>query len=144
MGQFQPADPGIRRKALWEIGGAMLLGFCAILASEYFQVDVQSWLERNINYLAQHPVVVFLVVLTLVSPLVAAGLYLLLLGKRVVQAQRFPPPGYAVVRDTPVLQGTPAIRRGRMVQVASLLVVVGAVAIPLIFTLLFGTLGNAG
>ena len=141
--EVQPADPGARRKAIWVVGVTTLLGVCAILAFEYFQGDLQEWLERNIGYLVRHPVLVFLAGLAFVSPVVVAGIYLLVLGSRAVRTRRFPPPGYAVVRDTPVHHGVQAIRRGRIIQLVSLLVMVAAVTLPLILAIIFRTLGDA-
>ena len=113
METIQRADPKARRKAIKIICIATILGIVAILAFEYVHDDFQSWLEKNIYFFLEHPLVVFVVFLVLVSPVLAAGGYLYLVGKRTVRAQRFPPPGYAVAGDTLVLEGGQAMRRGR-------------------------------
>jgi hypothetical protein len=143
MGQIQPADTKARRKALWVVGIATLYGLCAILAFEYYQHDFETWLERNIDYLVRNSFVVFLAALVFVSPVFAAGIYLFLLGNRTVRAQRFPPPHYAVSRDTPVLEGSQGIRRGRIIQFLSILILLAAGATPFILLSIFRALGNA-
>jgi hypothetical protein len=50
--------------------------------------------------------------------------YLFTFGRRVVRAQRFPPPGQSVVRDTKIILSNEAVRRGRVLQC---LAVAGAV-----------------
>ena len=140
---FSEADPKARRKAIWVICVATVLGLAAILAFEYVRDDFQSWLEQHLEFLLEHPLVVFVVSLVLVSPVLAAGGYLYLVGKRTVRAQRFPPPGYAVTRDTPILEGGQAMRRGRVLQLLSLVLVGSAGAIPVIMWYLFRSLGSA-
>ena len=144
MGTIQKADSGARRKAIGVICIAAVFGVCAILAFESLQDDFQSWLERNIDFLLEHTIIVFLVLLVLISPLLATGVYLLSLGNRTVRAQRFPPPGYAVVRDTPVLEGLQGLRRGRVIQLLSLFLLCSAGAIPFVIWYVFHVLASAG
>jgi len=141
MDEIQQADPKAKRKAIWLVGITTLFGFCAMLAFEYYQDDFQSWLELNIGYLVQNAYVVFLVAVVFISPVIVAGIYLLFLGNRIVRSQRFPIPGHAVIRDTQVLRGLRAIRRGRIIQLLSLLLLVAAGAIPFLFLAIFRALG---
>lgn len=140
MGTVQRADPEARRKGIWIICVVMLLGFSAILAFEYVQEDFQTWLEANIDFLLDNTFVVFVASLLFVSPLLAVGIYLLLLGKRIVRTQRFPPPGQAVIRDTAVQEGQQAIWRGRVIQLLALLVLGSVVTIPIIMWYVFRSL----
>lgn len=143
MGQIQPADTEARRRALWLLGIAAVLGLCAILVFEHFQQDFQAWLEDNIEYLLRNPYVVFLAALLFLSPLIAAAVYLLVLANRTVRAQRFPPPNVAVSRDTAVLEGSQAVRRGRILQFLSILLLLAAIVFPFILWSIFQGLGNA-
>ncbi len=143
MKLIQQADPKARQKAIWVICVATVLGLAAILAFEYVRDDFQSWLEQHFEFLLEHPLVVLVVSLVLVSPVLAAGTYLYWVGKRTVRAQRFPPPGYAVVRDTLVLEGGQAMQRGRVLQLLSLVLVSNAGAIPVIMWYLFRSFGSA-
>ena len=139
-GTIQQADPGARRQAIVVLCVATLLGLSAILAFEYYQADFQSWLEKNIGFLAEHTILVFVGSVLLISPVLAVAIYLLLLGRRTVRGQRFPPPGYAVARDTPVLRDSQAIQRGYLIQMLSWLVLCCAGSIPFVLWYLFRSL----
>lgn len=54
---------------------------------------------------------------------VAMGLYLFRLGRRVLESERFPPPNHKVVRDTRILEGKEAKTRGRMLVFLSFLLI---------------------
>jgi hypothetical protein len=60
------------------------------------------------------------------------GLYLFALGRRAVRAERFPPPGVAVIRDTPVLTGVQARRRGAFIQTIATVLVILACALAVV------------
>jgi hypothetical protein len=143
MVTIQKADPEARRKAIRMICGAFILGVCAILVFDFLQEDFQSWLKKNIDFLLEHTIVVFFVSLLLVSPILAIGRYLFLLGNRTVRAQRFPPPGYGVVRDTVVFEGPQGIRRGRLIQLLSLFLLCVAGAFPFAMWYVFRSLASA-
>jgi len=137
MSKIQKADPLARRKAIWVVLVATILGVVAIMAFESFQAHFQSWLEGKIHFLLENTIVVFTISLVIVSPVLGAGTYLLLLGNRTVRAQKFPPPGYAVARDTLVLEGSKGVQRGRVIQLLSLMLLCSAAAIPFIIWYIF-------
>ena len=60
--------------------------------------------------------------------------YLWSLGAKVLRARQFPPPGYRVIRDTPVIGGQAAVLRGRGLKV---LAVCLALASALLWLLLW-------
>ena len=141
--KIQPADPGARRKSLWLIGIATIIGAGLILAFEFFREDIQQWLERNIDYLLENSIIVFFFSLALIAPILVGETYLLLLGNRTVRAKRFPPPGYAVVRNTPILEGARGLRRGRIIQALSLLLLFSTAAIPFVLWYIFRALAES-
>jgi len=61
--------------------------------------------------------------------LVALGAYLFHYGRRVCAASLFPPPGARFVRDTPVLRGAAALRRGIVLQGLGTLFVLCGIAL---------------
>ena len=63
-------------------------------------------------------------------------------GHAAAQAKRFPPPGKAVVRDTQVLTGAPAVRRARLMQWLSVAVGVLSLALPIALWAFISTLGK--
>ena len=144
MGTPQRADPGARRKAIRVLIVVTLFGLCALLALEKFEDRFGSWLESNIEFLLENPILVFAGAMVLVSPVLATGTYLMVLARRTVQAQRFPPPGYAVARDTPVAEDGQAIRRGRIIQLLALFLLCCAAAIAAALWYMFRSLGASG
>jgi len=142
METIQRADPKARRKAIRVTCVATVVGVAAILGFDQAREAIQSWLLEHIDFVLEHPIVVLLGAFIFASPILAAGIYCFLFGNRVVRAQRFPPPGYAVVRDTPILQGRQGVWRGRIIQFISLLLLCSAAAIPFILWYLFRSLGS--
>ncbi len=144
MGTVQRADPKARRIALWVTAIAAVIGLTVILVLERFRDRLQSWLERNLDFLLDNTAVTLAVALALAAPVFIAGFYFLRLGNRTIRAQRFPPPGYALTRDTLVLDGWRGIRRGRILQLLALGLLSGGAVILAIVWRLFRTLGAAG
>ena len=143
MQNIQQPDPKERQNAIWFVCMVALLGVCVILIFNSFQDDLQSWLEGNINFLLENRYMVFVVSLIAELPIFVAGIYLYSLGTRSVRAQRFPPPGAKVTRKTPVLEGAAGIRRGRLIQLISLLVLCCAAAIPVVLWFIFSSVVSA-
>ena len=137
METIHKADPKAKRKAIWILCAVAVAGGMSILALEFLKDDLQSWLGNNIDFLAQHTILVFLAVLLMVAPVLVAGVYFLLLGTRAVRAQRFPPPGYAIARDMPVIEGPKGRQRGRIIQLHSLMLLFVAGVIPVFLWYLF-------
>jgi hypothetical protein len=61
--------------------------------------------------------------------LVAFAVYTWRLGAQTISAREFPPPGRAVIRDTPVRTGDAALAHGRGLQALAVLLAVAATAI---------------
>ena len=136
MSRIQQADPGARRKVIRTLILSGLIGTCAIAAFGLYERALQSWLVRNIDSLAQQASAVFIGALVFASPLLFSAVYYFSLGRRVMRSQRFPPPGYAVYRDTPVLEGRSAIRRGLVMQILSVILLSAAALLPMMFVYL--------
>ena len=75
-------------------------------------------------------VAVFAVLVTV--PSLVLGVYLWRLGAHIVRAERFPPPGSLVIRDTLITVGDNARRVGRLVQIGAVVIAATSVAMPLI------------
>lgn len=75
---------------------------------------LMKYLEHRIEYVgADKAVLIICYVMIFVSlSTLPISLYLYTIGKKIRQAERFPPPGMTVIRDTPVITGTPAGKRG--------------------------------
>ena len=78
----------------------------------------------------------------LAAPLVSFAIYLWLLGAKVLRAQQFPPPGFRVIRDTPVVSGPGAVTRGHAIQIVAVCLGASAAILCLFFWWLTWTGGT--
>ncbi len=120
---LHPADPERRRQTLWAllivlaVGALMLLayqwavlGFEAQLAQQQFDAAIRSarWIGAAV------------VALLWVSSGALAWLSWRF-ASAVLRDNRFPPSDARLIRATPVLRGTPAVQRARLLQIVALL-----------------------
>ena len=114
MAEIHKADPGVQRTGLVIVGAAAILGVLLMSIAASLRPDFEAWVRQDLK-VRLLLVLIELTLLTAVPALVMAG-YLWHLGLRIIRAQRYPPPGLRVVRDTLVVSGQAAGRRGRLVQ----------------------------
>ena len=111
--EIQPGDPRLRRQVLFVLGAVCLLTVAGVLLLERRLAELQEiagWdVERAANGMYD-----------LAEPLIRGigmgavllGLWCLWTAARILRSARFPAPGTRVLRDTPILRGTKARRRG--------------------------------
>jgi len=124
---IQKADPAYRRRLI------LILGLCTIacaLCIEGYPMFLDWAMQDLASLSVRLPWVI--------GPLFLFGLPLLLLsrslwriGRHTADVARFPPPGMRVVRDTVVLEGAPAVRRGRLMQWLAMLLGLIVLVVPL-------------
>lgn len=125
---IQRADPRARRRGIAIVLAATVLTVLGFLALE-------ALIARSVREEAPQMLLAALQWSSLFVLLGVAGfgLYVWRLGTRIHRFERFPPPGMTVIRDTVVLQGAAARRRGRLVQaIGAVLVVLALVALALV------------
>ena len=114
MTDIQKADPKARRTSLVIVGGGALLGVALIRLAGTLRPEFEAWVRQDMSF---RPWMVMAVVTLLTAgPVLGLAGFLWRLGRRIVRAERYPPPGLAVLHDTPVVIGHAAARRGRLVQ----------------------------
>jgi hypothetical protein len=134
MAEIQKADDGARRKAMLALTIVGLFGALTIVAFEQNISALDQWLRAEPSQTASRAQLMLWVLCALVElPLVALGFHLWFFAKRIFEGERFPPLGAAVVRDTPVLHGAAARRRGRIIQALAVSVALSAILGPVIF-----------
>ena len=132
MADVQKADPTARRAALLIITfGTIAGGVLLTLSAGSSGRRVAEWVKEDV-YVRVRIVTALLMLLT-TGPALGGAVYLWRLGQRVVRARQFPPPGLRVVRDTPLLAGERAVRRGRLLQ--ALATTLGVAGLLLAFVL---------
>ena len=114
MPQTQLADPIARRRALIAL---IVLAVAGVFA----YMRLEEWLSQLEASDPDHARAALASALlwtsaAMASAIAALGVYFLLLGHRVRRAERFPPPGAKVARDTPVVTGSAARTRALLLQ----------------------------
>jgi hypothetical protein len=129
--ELQEADPRAARRAVALVAASALLGAAVVLLWGQRRPAVERWiLEDPARTTERVRFALGLLGLTGGLPMAAFAAYFWRLGSAVRRAGRFPPPGADVVRDTWVLTGDEARRRGRLIRAFALLLLAVAVAMP--------------
>ena len=141
--EIQPADPAARARAIWTIVAVTALAGSLVLALQFREEQINDWVAENTQALVQHPGIVFLITFVLMLPLVGAAIYMYRLADRIVRAQRMPPPGQKVIKDTPVITGRKAVRQGRGLKVMASLMGLFGLLLPFGLTLILMLLNKS-
>lgn len=140
MTETEPADPRARRTALIVVAGGTLAGIAALTLGTSSPFDVVDWVDHEPA--SRVPLLVLGMLVLLSLPLLALAAYLWALGRRIVNTQRFPPAGMRVIRDTPVLTGDAALRRGRWLQLLAVTLGLLSLALAILLWQLGSLLGG--
>ena len=123
MGKIQPADPAYRKKAILLVIVATAIGATLLSLASHYQADWEQWLLRDPDRIGDKVDVILLLIAGAGLPLVFAAIYFWRTGAATLKAERYPPPGLSVIRDTPILTGGRARLRGRMIQTVAVLII---------------------
>ena len=133
MTQVRRADPAARRQAVLFVVLGAFAGGLLILGYERYRIPLRDWILSDPGKFALRVKLVFLLSgAFLAAPLVAFAIYLWSFGASVLRVQQFPPPGYRVIRDTPIIGGQAATSRGRGLKTLALCLGVAAVLLWLL------------
>lgn len=144
--EMQPADPRARRLAALYIACATVAGVLLVWLLEWarpeLEARLEAWLTEDPEQVRGRFRLAFaLLGLSLTLPVVGFSAYLWRLGSRIVRAQRFPAPGSRLIRDTPVVRGAAALRRGRLTQALAAALLLATVTLEMLFWFLMASLG---
>ncbi|MDH3287206.1 MAG: hypothetical protein OEP48_05725 [Betaproteobacteria bacterium] len=124
---IQKADPRARRRAAVVLIAGVVVGALLLLVFERYEDALRDWIASMPELgPARIRLAAVAMIILLIAPLLGLAVYFWRFGGAVIGAQRFPPPGCAVVRDTPVLAGQKALRRGRAFRMISVFLLVAA------------------
>jgi hypothetical protein len=141
--EIQKADPAVRRQALLLIVFTAATGGLLIMGFEHFREPFREWLlSEPAETASRAKLALYTAALVLCVPLIAFAIYLWLLGARVLRAQQFPPPGFRVIRDTPVVGGSGATTRGHVIQILAVSLGIGAALLWMFFWWLARTISE--
>jgi hypothetical protein len=117
MEEIQKADSRTRRRALLTLAGVTVIGLVFIAVEEFCRPALEQWLIQDPNpFGLRLKLGLAILTVTIAGPALGFAIYFWRFGRRVVGAERFPPPGLPLVRDTVVMHGRAARRRGRIIQ----------------------------
>ncbi len=137
---IQPADPAERRRVLALLAGATLLG--AAVFSRFD--DIARWVIADPAHAVMRINLLIGTLLIPASVMIFASRRLWRVGDQTLRAQRYPPPGQKVIRDTAILEGPAAKRRGRQLQWLSwVLVTCALLPPPMLWWLVWRIAGTA-
>ncbi|MGH8251106.1 MAG: hypothetical protein ACREVI_10505 [Steroidobacteraceae bacterium] len=119
MPEIQRADPVLRRRALIAAVAIAAVGWAAFFVLQAWLVDIRDADLADAREKLEQGLVWGSWAVAL--PVAMLAVYLWQLGARVLRAGRYPLPGASVIRDTPVLAGREARRRGIVLQALAVL-----------------------
>ena len=144
MNEVQKADPETRRKAILVFIFAAALGGLLISGFDHIREPFRAWLVSDPADTARRARLALSVsILVLSVPGIVFAIFLWLFGAKVLRAQQFPPPGFRVVRDTPVVRGPAAVTRGHAIQVLAVCLGMGAGILCLFIWWFTGTISQS-
>lgn len=112
--QIRKADPVARRYMIYLFLGTIVLGGLLLLTIEHYRSDLVQWLLSEHHLVQQRIELLFFGFGALFAfPLFACAAYCWLLGTKTIREQEFPPSGTTVIRDTKLVFGHAAIKRGQ-------------------------------
>ena len=140
MSSIRQADPRARRAAIGILVFSFVFGFALITLIASDESKIVSWLESNLDLFTSYPTIPAMLMFVFALPVAAAGGYLLLYGHRTLQSKQIPPPNYSVLRDTLVLEGKAATRRGYIVFTLSVMIILTSASLPVFVWYIFTSL----
>jgi len=141
MSGIQYADRAARRLALILVAAGALAGALLLLAFNAWRSGLESWVAADLAHRARLVVAVMIGLTT--GPALAMSAYLWRLGRRTAAAERYPPPGLRVVRDTRIVAGARARRLGRGLQAIAAALACGGVLLAWLLWRLLSLAGRA-
>ena len=124
MNDIQQADRRLRAIAIALLAVGTFIGVMLLLLAERLGPLAEAWLTGDPAQFRPRLTASFgALALAIALPVLAFAGYLWWLGARIVGAERFPPPGLRVIRDTPVVQGSAARQWGRFAQLLALVLI---------------------
>jgi hypothetical protein len=124
VAEIRRPDAGTRKRTLVLVAVGAAVGALLILAFAPFG----EWLASQPGEMAHRvKLVFFLAGIILSVPLFVFAAYFWVLAANVLRNRKFPPPGYPIAHDLPVLRDEAAVRRGHALQALSLCLVLASV-----------------
>jgi hypothetical protein len=119
MSETEKADPSIRLFAVVMVAAGTVIGGSLIALFQQFRPDLEGWVRQDLH--ARTTLVLTGMAIATSGPLLALAACLWRFGQQIGRARRYPAPGMRAARDTTVVTGEVALRRGRLIQMFGVL-----------------------
>jgi len=134
MAEIQKADLPTRRRLITVFIVLVLGGLSVIFAFEQNKTALFNWVLTGPTQTALRvKIMLWLICAFLEIPLLGIAIFTWKMADRILVAERFPPPGIPVIRDTVVQEGQPARHRGRLYRVFAIVFVLLAFITLILF-----------
>jgi len=134
MSDIQKADPQLRRKMVIIAITSAIVGAGLVIVFRIFTSSIILWIaEDHSKTLLRAKLFFSLSILFTSIPLIGFAAYFWKLGRLITFYERFPPPNTRVIMDTRIIRGDAARKRGKVVQLFSVLLIVIAIELLLSF-----------
>jgi hypothetical protein len=143
-GKIQNADPTAKQKAIRYLVIGTIIGSIIIFCIQLLRGRLSSSnSEQLISFLAQHHYLIFVALFLLSLPLILLMCRLIKYAKAVIVERRFPPVNIEVFKDTNVVEGVGAVRKGKIVIALCCCAIIMTVFIPFyVWYIFYGVLSN--
>jgi len=122
--EIQRADPLARRQAVVMVVWGMVIGGILIALARTYRPALEEWVTRDPG--SRLKLILAALEVAVAALTLGLAVYLWRVGDGVVRAERVPAAGTSVLRDTVVLRGVSARRRGRSMQILAVILVLAA------------------
>jgi uncharacterized membrane-anchored protein YitT (DUF2179 family) len=137
-GKIQKADPVAKHKAIKYLVIGTIIGSIIIFCIQLLRARLTSSNgEQLISFLAQHHYLIFVTLFLFILPLILLMWRLIKYAKAVIAERRFPPANIDVFKDTNVVEGVGAVRKGKIVIALCYCVIIMIIFIPFYVWYLF-------
>lgn len=138
------ANPAIRKLAVAVVLAVAMAGMLFTVCCLRVESVIQSWITAEPQTVSHRIKIVLAIIDALISlPLFVFSCYFWRLGARVIRDQAYPPAGYRMLKDTPVITGPKAMVRGRAIKFMGICLGSSAILFGVLFWHLAETLPAA-
>ena len=125
-------DKDFRKKVLLITLLLVVAGIIFILCFQNYLTGLRSLAEEYPELALQRIINSMKIIIFSVMIIYAgAGIYFLRLGILTIKASQFPPPGIKVIKDTRLIEGKNAVRKGIIIIILSMLFIISGILLPI-------------
>ena len=125
-------DKEFRKKILLITLLLVVAGIVFIFYFQNYLTELRSLAEENPELTLQKIISSMkIIIFSLMIIFAGAGIYFLRLGILTIKSSQFPPPGIKVIKDTRLIEGKNAVRKGIIIIILSMLFIISGILLPI-------------